>query len=151
MICPSCGGNVQIIGDLDKTLCPYCGREQIIRQSRVEDQSAYKISSELALQRLDQEVRELEQEKAIIMATGNGCIGIIGLIFLLLLGSSCLVTLVYGAKDASLSYILTIIVFCVLLGIVGVYNQHNKESSAPIDKILRVKRAEIDKHRQIVG
>jgi len=74
--CPSCGAKLQIGTDIDRFACAYCGNEHIVRRSGgvvslapvVESlqkvrQGVDKTASELAIQRLREELDVLRREK----------------------------------------------------------------------------------------
>lgn len=77
MSCPSCGGDLQIVEDIDQFACAHCGNEHIVKRfgntislAPVVDQlmrvqaGIDKTASELAIERLSREIGELEKEYA---------------------------------------------------------------------------------------
>lgn len=77
LACPTCGGKLEITEDVERFACGYCGYEHLVQRRggivtlrAVSEELAQirsgtdRTASELAIQRLQKEIRELEQETA---------------------------------------------------------------------------------------
>lgn len=80
LTCPSCGGKLTITNDIERFACAHCGNEHVVNRSGyvvslapVVDElkkvqaGVDKTASELAIQRLTQEIEELDQQYAVLL------------------------------------------------------------------------------------
>jgi hypothetical protein len=94
LTCPSCGGKLQITEDVERFACVYCGNEQIVKRGNgivslspvVDGLNKVQIgtdrtASELAVTRLNNEIRELEIKGQMLVDQSEKQIGQIKLQF----------------------------------------------------------------------
>ena len=61
LVCPSCGGNMELSTDGKKAACPYCGHEMLIEK----DESAKRLYEQrIAKARAEEEIRDLQRNQA---------------------------------------------------------------------------------------
>jgi hypothetical protein len=153
--CPSCGGKLEITSDLDRFACGYCGKEQVVRRGggvvslapvveglKQVQVGVDKTASELALQRLKQDIADLEKRKHEIQKSGP----IRGLAFVLLVG---LVLGIWGIIDHQTTNCVAAVVLIVLP--FALLTWYSSVKVKPIDNELEQKRAELAKHERIVS
>jgi hypothetical protein len=156
LTCPSCGGKLQITSDLDRFACGYCGTEHVVRRGGgvvslapvVEGLKEVKVgvdktASELAIQRLRQDIAELEKRKKEIGEVGapKALFTIAGLVafglglwgFLADRSSLC----IWGVVLLAVAFVLLV--------------WHMSAQVKPIDNALAQKRAELAKHEKLVS
>jgi hypothetical protein len=153
--CPSCGGKLEITKDLDRFACGYCGREQVVRRGGgvvslapvIEELKQVhagvdRAASELAIQRLKQDISDLEQRKKEIEKSGP--LRFLGLVFLvgLVLG-------IWGIIDHQTTDCVLAAVLIVLP--LGLLTWYLSVKVTPIDNELKQKRAELAKHKEVVS
>ena len=60
LVCPSCGGNMELSADGKKAACPYCGHEMLIEK----DESAKRLyERRIAKARAEEEIRDLRRNR----------------------------------------------------------------------------------------
>ncbi len=170
LTCPSCGGKLQVTGDIDRFSCGYCGNELIIQRSggivtvapvvaelREVRAGVDKTSAELAITRLTGEINNLAAQRdrannaKDLRYTFAGALALIGLLFgwawlIMITGSSASED--FGAKTFCL-------MLAVILGLIGywIYSSTKTEIKTvvtPINKIITEKLKELKLHQEIV-
>jgi len=84
LTCPSCGGKLQLTNDVERFACANCGNEHVVKRSGgvvtiapVIDElkkvqvGVDKTASELAIKRLQEEIRILKEEQSRVANMGN--------------------------------------------------------------------------------
>jgi DNA-directed RNA polymerase subunit RPC12/RpoP len=81
--CKSCGGTLETVPGSDRAVCPYCGTEHLVTQSGEAVAAAHlqkvqegidRNTAELAIPRIEGEIRRLEQDWTNVVATPIGVI-----------------------------------------------------------------------------
>jgi hypothetical protein len=86
--CPSCGGKLQISGDINRFTCASCGNEHIVNRSggvisvspvvnelKKINSSVGSTAAELAIVRIDKEILNLQKKIQEVKVSGSGCKG----------------------------------------------------------------------------
>ena len=60
LICPSCGGRMELSADEEKAVCPYCGHEMLIDN---DDDSQKEYERRIAMARADEDIRDLQRKR----------------------------------------------------------------------------------------
>lgn len=169
--CPSCGGKLQITSDIDRFACAHCGSEHIVKraggtvslaplvqaveQVRV---GVDKTASELAIQRLSAELARLQantdtvpiDRQPVLQYRRRGLVFGASIFVLTLLIAFVLTSLTSVSGQllgicGGLGLLLGLLVFVQYLA------RANREIEYQIDEYIARKRAELEKHRQIVS
>ena len=60
LICPSCGGRMELSADEEKAVCPYCGHEMLIDN---DDDAQKEYERRIAMARADEDIRDLQRKR----------------------------------------------------------------------------------------
>ena len=60
LICPSCGGRMELSADEEKAVCPYCGHEMLIDN---DDSAQKEYERRIAMARADEDIRDLQRKR----------------------------------------------------------------------------------------
>ena len=60
LICPSCGGRMELSADEEKAVCPYCGHEMLIDN---DDDAQKEYERCIAMARADEDIRDLQRKR----------------------------------------------------------------------------------------
>ncbi len=159
LACPSCGNKLDITPDIDRFACSACGNEHIVRRSggmvtlqpivaglnRI-SHGVDRTSSELALSRLSQEIKELNtvieaEQKRILEAQVRG------IVFLV----SGLILLAAKTSDSTGTFCLTLAIFFIIAGVVFLAAASNKQILHKAQETLTNKQKEYNKHYKNVN
>jgi len=178
LTCPSCGGELKITNEINRFACAHCGREHIVQREggviclhpvtqgiqEIRD-STYRVASELAINRLECEIHELQSRRDHTVRTHPGVIPISILLFLL----SC-VFLGFGflsitmlMSEISLGIPIILLVIGVVFVIIG-FRRVPRDKAAihrsfmelnakldPLDKQLESLQRQLRKARSVVN
>ena len=169
--CPNCGGKLNITNDLERFACGYCGMEQVVIRGGkvislkpvVEKLTSIqggvdKTASELAIKRLNDEIRSLEyQIQSTYPKIESGTSNFLRLTSLF----GIFVSLFFFWKQETIIYGIVGIIFCIVMFIRG-NNEAKVEMEIYKAKItqfnksklvnqLNEKKEELAKHQKIVS
>lgn len=158
--CPSCGGKLDITSDLDRFACAHCGREHIVKRGggvislapitdslkRVQA-GIDRTASELAIQRLEKEISELEQqiENVKLVKSNDHEIGFTFVAILLLAAGFFLI----GLNSLILAILFSFAASAVLLYEFQRFRSLTSQTKDLLSQIEK-KRADLQRHRSIV-
>ena len=60
LICPSCGGRMELSADEEKAVCPYCGHEMLIDN---DDSAQEEYERRIAMARAEEDIRDLKRKR----------------------------------------------------------------------------------------
>ena len=60
LICPSCGGRMELSADEEKAVCPYCGHEMLIDN---DDDAQKEYERRMAKARADEDIKDLQRKR----------------------------------------------------------------------------------------
>lgn len=168
--CPSCGGKLQVTNDLERFACGYCGSEHIVRRSggtvslepvlEKLDQlksGVDRTASELAIQRLRNDIRALKSEHVIIGAELFDKFTPLKVVILLSLGgviSLVVVAVAIGFSVESLLLTLLGVAFFAVSYMAGKGNRYRRNRTsvrfAQINAELSQKQTALRDHENLV-
>jgi len=175
--CPNCGGKLEITPDIERFACGHCGREHIVKRSggivalspvvdaiKKVEVGVNKTASELALARLDRDIRELQAQRAQVLA-GMPEPGATLLIIGGLSGFFGLALLFIGWSYSTWSDIdwRGMLIFGVLAFLVGIglaylnfsghagWERRLREALEPYNAAIAAKQKEAEQHRRLVS
>lgn len=161
LTCPSCGAKLQVGNDIEQFACGHCGNEHrvqraggiislapVIEQIKHVQTGVDKTASELAIQRLKEEIKDIRKS---MPSTGDGCLSKIGYGFSFFALMVCLGGIFTGDTGTLIGGIAAGI---VLMGI-GVWlgikqDEKNSAKLKPYHDAIAEKQKEIDYHEKII-
>ena len=60
LVCPSCGGRMELSADGEKAVCPYCGHKMLIEQ---EDSAQEEYERRMAKARAEEDIKDLQTKR----------------------------------------------------------------------------------------
>jgi ribosomal protein S27AE len=169
LTCPTCGGKLQITSDIERFVCGHCGNEHIIKRAGgiisltpvVEELkkvgvSVDKTASELAINRLQREINELDsRSKAIIASHPMPSVNIIYPL-IILFGIIGVLEQYFIHSNICLAGGIIMIV----IGLIPYFTLSSKRKKwqdnfinriSPIDAEIAQKQEELDTHRKYIS
>ncbi|MFH1918629.1 MAG: GYF domain-containing protein [Planctomycetota bacterium] len=166
LTCPTCSGKLEVTNDVDRFACGYCGNEHMVMRSGgivslapvVQEIKGVKAgvdrtASELAIMRLDAEIRALERDKGKLAEAGG--VSQIGKPLLIAAAVMGLFGLGFLGTEAWVAGIVYLIVGALTL--VAAFRRMSLEADKHIEREKQLNRAiankreELAKHRRIVS
>lgn len=163
---PFVWGKLEFTEDIERFACGYCGNEHLVRRGggvvslqpvleKLEEVQATteRAASELAIPRLEREIKELYRQRAqITEKKEEGWTGISGLI--LMLGPIVLLVAIFTNFKSTLANLICGAVWLGAVVFFALYFQRlmaNKQTdarAAALDEEITAKRMELDRHKQ---
>ena len=172
LTCPACGGKLEITNDIERFACAHCGREHVVRRGagivslspvvdaiKKVETGVDKTASELAIARLQREIDDLENGIHEFWASNpptppslvGYALGIFGVILTMIALANIQDN---GLGSLALGIVMTGSGF-LWIYVKSVMNRGREreleEQLEPICEQLAEKRAEQEKHRQVVS
>ena len=60
LVCPSCGGKMELRADGEKAVCPYCGHEMLID---TDDSAQEEYERRIAMARAEEDIKDLQKKR----------------------------------------------------------------------------------------
>ena len=60
LVCPSCGGRMELSADGEKAVCPYCGHEMLID---MDDSAQQEYERRIAMARAEEDIKDLQRNR----------------------------------------------------------------------------------------
>lgn len=161
LTCPSCGAKLQVGNGIERFACSHCGNEHqvqrtggivslapVIEQIKYVQTGVDKTASELAIQRLKDEIKDIQKSMPSI---GEGCLSKLGFGFSFFALMICLGGIFTGDTGTLIG---GIVVGIVLLAI-GVWfsvkqDEKNNKKLKPYQDEIAEKKKEIEYHEKII-
>jgi len=160
LTCPSCGGSLQITDDIERFACAHCGKEHVVRRGggivslapvvdgiRRVEAGVDRTASELAINRLEKEIKALEKKIADILSKYDSSKELPSAASLGFFSWFILAM----AVDFSFGLVVGIVVFILVIVIYEWLIAQNRKLTEPYRRQIEAKQQELEKHRQIVS
>ena len=162
LTCPSCGADLKIDSKSQTFTCGHCGKQFLVKQSggalsiipivegiRNVQTGVDKTASELAIKRLQKEIRELEDDLQGIKSL-DGEQAKKGLE---MIGAGALLMLFFGSIDVGIAPVLffSLLVIAGIVMLVSALSGKNKDKINAMTQELNQKRSMLRHHKNIVN
>jgi len=162
LTCPNCGGNLQITNDIDRFSCGHCGKEHMVKRGggivslapviqgiKEVQVGVDKTASELAIVRLEKEIKELQEKISDIRSKYSGE----SYEFKYSLGLIILSVFYFGGAhdNVGLGIIIGIIAVIAWNVGIGILINKNDENTIPLQLEIQKNKQEIEKHKKLVS
>jgi len=162
LTCPTCGARVEVTQDIDRFACLHCGNEMLVIRrggtaslrpvlEQVRD-GAVRTASELAIKRLDDEVRELMKQRSPLAAAADDSAGIL---WALMGGIAAVVGVLIYVQDHDLLCCAAPIVIVGIALVALLPNLRSRAADAEpklqrLDALIDKKQHELRSHKETV-